>query len=248
MVYMPAASIQQHTETPVLKPRPLMGQFCLLNLLQQPFTIRYNTLQSMPDENAPGQITLFLRRLSAGDSSAETPLAEAVYSEIRATAKRLFDSGKNDATLQATSLVNIVLLELVRLRTIEWRDREHFFRTAARLLRRRFIDHIRTRKAAKRPQSMMKSQLEDFMLPTEERFDEILDIDQALLELGEFDPDLAELVELVYFGGCPLKTVAEMRGVTTKTVGRHLTLAEKWLRTRLSCPLELQKSAIKSGI
>jgi RNA polymerase sigma factor (TIGR02999 family) len=202
----------------------------------------------MPDENAPAQITVFLRRLSAGDSSAETPLADAVYSEIRATAKRLFDCGKNDTTLQATSLVNIVLLELVRLRSIEWQDREHFFRTAARLLRRRFIDHIRARRAAKRPQNVMKSQLEDLMLPTEERFDEILDIDQALLELAQFDPALAELVELVYFGGCPLKTVAEMRGVATKTVRRHLTLAEKWLKTRLSCPLELQKPAVTSGI
>jgi len=94
----------------------------------------------------------------------------------------------------------------------------------------------------------VKSQLEDLMLPTEERFDEILDIDQALHELAEFDPDLAELVELVYFGGCPLKTVAEMRGVTTKTVGRHLTLAEKWLKRRLSCPIELQKSAVRSSI
>ena len=44
-------------------------------------------MQQMPEENTvTGQITLFLRRLSAGDSSAETPLAEAVYSEIRAAA------------------------------------------------------------------------------------------------------------------------------------------------------------------
>jgi RNA polymerase sigma factor (TIGR02999 family) len=202
----------------------------------------------MPDENASEQITVFLRRLSAGDSSAENPLAEAVYSEIRSTAKRLLASGRNDATLQATSLVNIVLLELLRLRSIEWQDREHFFRTAARLLRRRFIDHIRARRASKRPQCMMKSQLEDLMLPTKERFDEILDIDQALQELTEVDPDLAELVELVYFGGCPLKTVAEMRGVATKTIRRHLTLAEKWLQARLSCPVTLQKSATTNEV
>jgi RNA polymerase sigma-70 factor (ECF subfamily) len=199
----------------------------------------------MADPDTVGQITLLLQRLSGGDSSAETPLAEAVYSEIRSTARRLIESGRDDATLQATSLVNIVLLELLRLRSVEWQDREHFFRTAARLLRRRFIDHVRSRRAGKRPPSTMKSQLEDLMFPTEETFDEILDIDQALNELAEFDPDLAELVELVYFGGCPLKTVAEMRGVATKTIRRHLTLAEKWLKTRLSCPMALEKPATR---
>src|SRR5690242_1126321 len=100
----------------------------------------------MAEENVgAGQITLLLKKLSAGDSSAEAPLAEVVYSQIRSAAQHIVASGRNDATLQATSLVNMVLLELLRARSIDWQDREHFFRTAARLLRRRFIDHIRAK-------------------------------------------------------------------------------------------------------
>lgn len=197
----------------------------------------------MIEERPAGQITIYLRRLSAGDSSAETPLAEAVYSTMRSTAKRMVDRGRNDSTLRATSLVNIVLLELLRLRSVEWEDRDHFYNMAARMLRRRFIDHIRARRASKRPSSRQQTELEDLMFPTEEKFDEILDIHQALEELAKFDSDLADLVELVYFGGCPLKTVAEMRGVATKTVSRHLDLAERWLKTRLSCPVRLVKTA-----
>ena len=90
----------------------------------------------------------------------------------------------------------------------------------------------------------MKTDLEDLMLPTDERFDEILDVHLALVDLAKFDPELADLVEMVYFGGCPIKTAAEIRGVATKTISRHLELAEKWLQTRMSCPPALEKAAL----
>ncbi|HKD10376.1 MAG TPA: ECF-type sigma factor [Bryobacteraceae bacterium] len=201
----------------------------------------------MPESAGVGEITLFLKRLSAGDASAETPLAEAVYAEIRTMAGRIVNGGQQSQTLQATSLVNEVLLELVRLRSVDWQDRRHFFRTAARMLRRRFIDHIRRRQATKRPSSASRIELEDLMLPTDERFDEILGVDQALNKLAEFDPDLAELVELVYFGGCSKKTIAELRNVSEKTITRHLGLAERWLKPQLSSPIALQKSASIDG-
>jgi RNA polymerase sigma factor (TIGR02999 family) len=189
------------------------------------------------------QITVYLKRLSAGDKSAETPLAEAVYSQMRTAARGIVGNASGYLTLQATSLVNIVLLELLRLRSVDWKDREHFFRTASRMLRRRFIDYIRARRAAKRPPSDARAEFEECLLPTEERFDEILDVNLGLDELAVFDPDLAELVEMVYFGGCPIGTVAEIRGVSPKTVSRHLDLAQSWLKTRFSCPPLLSASA-----
>ena len=103
---------------------------------------------SPPDDSQ--QITIYLRRLSKGDSSAEDPLAELVYAQIQKMARRLVRDNAADLSLQATSLVNTVLLELVRVRTIDWEDRGHFFRIASRLLRRRLIDYIRAQRAAKR--------------------------------------------------------------------------------------------------
>ena len=198
------------------------------------------------DASDPGEITIYLRRLSSGDRAAEAPLAEAVYSQMRSVAHGML-RGRENETLQATSLVNIVLLELLRIQSIVWQDRGHFFQTAARMLRRRFIDHIRAKRAGKRPSSAMKTDLEDLMLPTDERFNEILDVHLALVDLAKFDPELADLVEMVYFGGCPIKTAAEIRGVSTKTISRHLELAEKWLQTRMSCPPALEKAASSSS-
>jgi RNA polymerase sigma factor (TIGR02999 family) len=189
------------------------------------------------------QITVYLKRLSAGDQSAETPLAEAVYNQMRSAARGIVGDPSGKLTLQATGLVNMVLIELLRLRSVDWKDREHFFRTASRMLRRRFIDYIRARRAAKRPTSAERVDIEACLLPTDACFDEILDVHRGLDELAEFDPDLAELVELVYFGGCPIATAAEIRGVSPKTIGRHLDLAEKWLRARFSCPVSLARYA-----
>jgi RNA polymerase sigma-70 factor (ECF subfamily) len=182
------------------------------------------------------QITVLLRRLSAGDSAAEAPLADAVYDQMRVAARGIVGRGAGDITMQATGLVNVVLLELVRLRSIDWKDRDHFYRTASRMLRRRFIDYIRSRNASKRPPSGARDEFEDCLLPMEERFDEILDVHRGLEKLAELDPELAELVEMVYFGGCPVPTIAEMRGVSPKTIRRHLELAGRLLKKQFSCP------------
>lgn len=184
------------------------------------------------------EITACLKRLSAGDSSAESPLADAVYTHLQRVARAVVQGRRSDISLQPTALVNQVLLELIRLRCVEWQDREHFFRVASRLLRRRFIDYIRAHTAEKRGAGRQAVALEEILLPSAARFDEIVLVDEALRQLAEFDPQLAELVEMVYFGGIPIATIAETRNVSEKTVDRHLALAKRWLRARfrIACP------------
>jgi RNA polymerase sigma factor (TIGR02999 family) len=200
----------------------------------------------MPENAAElKEITLLLKRVSAGDESAESPLADAVYEQMRLAARRIFRGSAGDLTIQPTGLVNVVLMELIQLRSIEWKDRDHFFRTASRMLRRRFIDYIRARKAGKRPSSDARGEFEERFFPAEEHFDEILDVHRGLDVMASFDPDLAELVELVYFGGCPIRTLAEIRNVSPKTISRHLDLAERWLKARFACPALTEKAASK---
>jgi RNA polymerase sigma factor (TIGR02999 family) len=192
-----------------------------------------------------GDITVYLKRLALGDSSAEGPLADVVYGQLQRMARRMLSGKSPDLSLEATELVNEVLLELVRLRSIEWQDRGHFFNVASRLLRRRFIDYIRTQRALKRPPGSARVSLEELLLPAPERFEEVMFVHEGLEQLANFDADLSQLVELVYFGGVPIRTVAELRGVSEKTVDRHLDLARRWLETRFrkGCPTLERKSA-----
>ena len=197
------------------------------------------------DERSLNQITLYLKRLASGDTSAEGPLSDLVYVELQRCARQVLHGKSPEFTLQATALVNQVLLELIRLRSIDWQNREHFFKIASRLLRRRFIDYIREQRAQKRPPAAAKATLEAMLLPSHDRFEEVLFVHEGLEQLTNFDPQLAELVELVYFGGVSIKAIAENRGVSEKTIDRHLDLARRWLeyRFRTTCPQFAVKSA-----
>ncbi len=186
----------------------------------------------------PSAITLYLHRLKNGDASAEGDLADAVYERLVHMAKSAMQGRSAADSLQPTALANEVLLELIRIRDIDWQDRLHFYRVASRLLRRRLIDHIRLTGADKRPQPDQRVPLNDLLLPQVARFDEILDVHGSLEQLEEYDPDLAELIEMVYFGGFTIVSLAELRGVSEKTIDRHLELGRRWLRKKLGprCP------------
>jgi RNA polymerase sigma-70 factor (ECF subfamily) len=183
-----------------------------------------------------GEITVYLKRLSAGDTGAEAPLAEAVYAQLQRISRGLLRSSSADVSLQPTALVNTVLMELIRIRSIDWEDRAHFFRVAARLLRRRLIDHIRDQRKASRPPKSQRVEFEDIILPREERFEEILLVNEGLDKLAGFDPALAELIEMVYFGGVTIETAAQLRGVSEKTIDRHLELGRRWLKSEIAVP------------
>jgi RNA polymerase sigma factor (TIGR02999 family) len=184
-----------------------------------------------------GAITVYLKRLSQGDTAAQDPLAEAVYAELQRMGRGMLQHRGSDCSLQATALVNGVLFELVRLRSIDWKDREHFFRVAARMLRRRLVDYIRSRRASKRPPGSARVDFEMLLLPTEDRFEEILQVHQGLDKLATVDASLAELVEMVYFSGVTITAAAAMRGVSEKTIDRHLDFARRWLKREFSaCP------------
>jgi len=197
------------------------------------------------DDQTLGEITVFLKRVASGDATAEEPLADLVYSQLQRIARGVVRRDSAEFSLDATALVHEVLLELVRLRSVDWQDRAHFFRVASRMLRRRFIDYIRERRAQKRPQAAARVSLEELLLPAEDRFEEILFVHTGLEKLAGFDHELANLVEEVYFGGVSIRTAAEIRGVAPKTVQRHLQLARRWLETNYfsECPALVRKSA-----
>lgn len=203
----------------------------------------------MEPEVGVGEITLYLRRLSDGDQSAEGPLADAVYAQLQRMARYAMNGVRGDSVLQPTALVNQVLLELIRLRSVDWQDRIHFFRVASRLLRRRFIDHIRSAEAQKRPSARDRVDVEDVLLPSPNKFEEIILVHEGLTHLASYDGDLAELVEMVYFGGVTIAAAAELRGVSEKTVDRHLDFARRWLAKdlRINCPSIGTATAFSNG-
>ena len=59
--------------------------------------------------------------------------------------------------------------------------------------------------------------------------DELLRVNEALRELEALDPELAQVVEMRYFGGYSETEIAECQGVTERTVRRRWDKARAWL-------------------
>lgn len=181
-----------------------------------------------------GDITLLLQQWKQGKDAALSQLLPVVYESLRSIAMSQLRREQAGHTLQATALVHELYLRLVQQHKLEWKDRAHFFTFSAKMMRLILIDHARALRAEKRGgQVVHVGFFEDlpWFTPTEEG---LLDLEQALQELEQLDPDKARLVEIRFFLGCTAQETADMMGVSKATVDRDLKFIRAWLHHRLS--------------
>ena len=182
-----------------------------------------------------GDVTSLLSAWRQGDNGARDRLVRLVYPELRALADRQLRGERASHTLQPTALVNEAYLRLSGLDRIDWQDRAHFVRMAARLMREILVDHARRRSAAKRDGGHRVT-LTDLDVPAEEPAMDVVALDAALARLELLDPDKARLVELRYFGGLTIEETAEAMSLSPATVKRHWQAARAWLFDALGDP------------
>lgn len=182
-----------------------------------------------------GDVTSLLSAWRQGDAGARDRLVAMVYPELRMLADRQLRGERSNHTLQPTALVNEAYLRLSGLDRIDWQDRAHFVRMAARLMREILVDHARRRDAAKRDGGHRVT-LTGLALPAEEPGIDVMALDSALARLEQIDPDKARLVELRYFGGLTIEETAEAMALSPATVKRHWQTARAWLFDAIGDP------------
>lgn len=185
----------------------------------------------------PDDITELLRKTAVGDRRAEQALIPLVYTQLRRLAAQHLRRERTDHSLQPTALVHEAYLRLVGGSEVDWQDRSHFFRVAAVLMRRILVDHARSRKANKR--AGIRIPLEDFLLPSEEQSEFLLDLDRVLTRLEKLDSRQAQVVEMRFFAGLSEDEIASALGVSSRTIKREWKMAKAWLRAEL-IPSSLQ--------
>jgi RNA polymerase sigma factor (TIGR02999 family) len=185
-----------------------------------------------------GDITVLLAGLRHGDRAAESQLASLVYGELRRIAARFMRRERSDHTLQATALVNDAYLKLMA-QDKDWQNRAHFFAVASSLMRRILVDHARSHHAAKRGGGAVKVDLDQpdgnsGLIFTPKRSEELLALDEALSRLNQMDERQFRIVEMRFFGGMTDQEIAEVLGISIRTVVREWVLARAWLHSELS--------------
>src|SRR5262249_30478712 len=184
--------------------------------------------------SGPRTITKLLADWGAGDGAALDKLTPLVYRELHELARTYLKRGGSQ-TLQPTELISELYVRLIgRSQPDHWENRSHFFGIAARLMRLVLVDHARARRAAKRAGDADRVTLKETVALAADRAPDVLELDDALSRLAEFDERKARVIELRYFAGMKREDVAVALGLTVPTVKRDLRLAEAWLRRDLA--------------
>jgi len=139
-------------------------------------------------------------------------------------------------TLQTTDLVHEACLKLRDHNGNEIENRLHLKRLAAVVMRQLICDYARRQQSAKRGGGMPHFDIENHQVDAGETHDAdlILAIEKTLDDIHSGNPRMAEIITARFFAGYAVGEIAEIMGISSRTVTRDLTRARAWLRTELA--------------
>jgi len=175
-----------------------------------------------------GDLTALLDAARYGDESAVNQVFSVMYDDLHRIAHARLRGNQPLTLLDTTSLVHDAYLRFLKADRLQVSDRPHFLAYAARVMRSIIVDAVRKRQADRRGGDAIHVTLNTAIqesVQTPE--DEIAKVGDAVAELAKLDDRLAQVVEMRYFAGMTEVEIAEVLGVTERTVRRD------WEKARL---------------
>lgn len=159
----------------------------------------------------------------------------AAFDELKALAHARLRTAGPLTGLNTTALVHEGYLKLVaRAGELSFASRSHFFAYASKVMRSVIVDLLRERAAARRGGDQLRVTLDSALLgQVLVSEDEPLRVDEALQSLEAVEPRLAQVVEMRYFVGLSDVEIADLLGVTDRTVRRDWDKARALLKAML---------------
>jgi RNA polymerase sigma factor (TIGR02999 family) len=183
------------------------------------------------------EITALLAAAQGGDAGELVRrLYPLVYDQLARIAHHHRRGFRDDLSPGTASLVHQAYLKLVEQTGIDWRSRGQFFGLASRAMRSLLVDNARRAGRAKREGGRARVALDEAMLVSAARSEELLDLDRALDRLAATEERLARIVECRFFGGLTIEETAEALDLSPASVKRGWTVARAWLYRELAPP------------
>jgi RNA polymerase sigma factor (TIGR02999 family) len=186
------------------------------------------------EPNIPALIALAER----GDEVSASKLFSVLYRELHRLAKCQL-ARQGEVSISATTLIHEAYLEMAAQVGHSFPDQGRFMAYAARVMRGLIIDHVRNRMAIKRGGRFELTSLTTNAGDVISDDRELAQIGQALDELAHIDSSLSQVVDLKFFCGFSLTEIAEMMGVSERTVQRKWEKARIYLHRSLQADLPL---------
>jgi RNA polymerase sigma factor (TIGR02999 family) len=180
------------------------------------------------------EVTRVLSQIDQGDPQAAEELLPLVYRELRKLAAAKLSQEQPGQTLQATALVHEAYLRLVAAEeAIRWDSRGHFFAAAAEAMRRILVENGRRKATAKRGGGWKRQILDEQEVASLDRGEDLIEFNDALTALEEFDEVAAKLVKLRYFAGLSTEQAADVLAMSPRNAYYAWAYARSWLHRRL---------------
>ena len=188
--------------------------------------------------NDRDHITQFLQSEDLDAAENQEKLYNLVYDQLKSLAGRLLAGDRANHTFSATDLVNEGFFKLHNLDEIQWASRSHFYKVSTRAMKQILIDYARQRNRLKRGAGAGNIPLDqaEHIASTERAIEEFVSLHEALQAYDRFDPQGRgkRIIEYMYFQGLQVQEIADLLGVTTKTIQRDRKFAEAWLKRYLA--------------
>jgi len=159
----------------------------------------------------------------AGTAHDERVVADALfgtlYAELHRLARRELNR-RGPTSLGVTTLLHEAYLSISAREGTVFVDHARFMAYAARVMRGLIIDDVRRRRSDKRGGQFHITSLGIEHADTVVDPASLILISDALDELAEVEPGLAEIVDLKFFCGFSFTEIAAMRGVSERTIQR----------------------------
>lgn len=178
-------------------------------------------------------ITSILTCVAHGDPTAGDKLIALTYDELRRLAAAKMAHQPAGQTLQATALVHEAWIRL-GISNAQFESRKHFFTAAAQAMRHILIERARRKLRVRHGGALHRVDIDSIEISAPTGDDEmLLAVNSALEDLARAHPDKAEIVKMRFFAGLDENEIAEVLGVSSRTVERHWRYAKAWLFDRI---------------
>lgn len=173
---------------------------------------------------------------SAAQDDDAAPGWAAAYDELKKIARARLHAAGGLPHLNTTALVNETFMKWgERAAGQSFASKGHFYAYAAQVMRSVIVDLVRERAAQRRgggwqPVTLDTQLRNELPAPMD---DEALQVDEALKSLQQVEPRLAQVVEMRYYAGMTEAEVADVMGVSERTVRRDWDKARALLRSML---------------
>jgi RNA polymerase sigma factor (TIGR02999 family) len=148
-------------------------------------------------------------------------LFATLYAELHRLARRELNRRGQVGGLGVTTLLHEAYISISAREGTVFADHARFMAYAARVMRGLIIDDVRRRRSEKRGGLFAITSLGTDHAVSVMDSDSLIRIGDALDELSEVEPELAEIVDLKFFCGFSFAEIGAMRGVSERTIQRN---------------------------